>query len=223
MEDDRALYAARKEYFEEPMSSIYDNKIVGIPARMRIKYLLKECGELKNKTVLDVGCEAGHVSLLLKERGATVYSIDIVQEALDEFKNKDQKNDKIFLMHAERTLFTNNSFDIIIITEVLEHVINPEIVIKEMKRLLKPGGNIIITYPLENNRRRLYPLAKLLGVNTTVEPEVTIQDYDDKKMLELISKHLTIKRKYCFPKIYPLTRIVTSSHTPNGLVSNEKN
>jgi len=42
----------------------------------------------------------------------------------------------------------NDSFDVIICTEVLEHVPDPIIAIKEMSRILKPGGIILITTPL---------------------------------------------------------------------------
>ena len=51
---------------------------------------------------------------------------------------------------AENLPFTQ-AFDTVIAAEVLEHVLDPEKVLAEIYRVLKPGGNIIVTVPDEIN------------------------------------------------------------------------
>lgn len=43
--------------------------------------------------------------------------------------------------------FEDKSFDTIVISEVLEHIANPEVIWKEMERILKPGGKILLSVP----------------------------------------------------------------------------
>lgn len=50
-------------------------------------------------------------------------------------------------MQAEDLAFKDNTFDIVIMIEVLEHVIDDERVINEIYRVLKPGGKLIVTAP----------------------------------------------------------------------------
>lgn len=50
-------------------------------------------------------------------------------------------------MSADKLAFKNNSFDAVIMMEVLEHVIDDEKTIAEINRVLKPGGKFIVTTP----------------------------------------------------------------------------
>jgi len=52
--------------------------------------------------------------------------------------------------NLEKLTFENNSFDIFVTLDVLEHVYNPEKVFSEIARVLKPGGIHIFTVPIEN-------------------------------------------------------------------------
>ncbi|KKR30757.1 MAG: Methyltransferase type 11, partial [Candidatus Woesebacteria bacterium GW2011_GWA1_39_8] len=162
-----SLKAAQKEFREEPMKDFYYNKFAGWPSRLRVKKVLEELGEVKNKRVLDIGCEAGFISFKILDRNPKeLYSIDIVDEALKEFKeklkNKNYKTKivikKVFL---QKMPFKNDFFDTAVCTEVIEHA--PEIGkgFKEMARVLKKGGKLILTFPNEKLRKKVYWIAKL--------------------------------------------------------------
>jgi len=83
-----------------------------------------------NKLTLDLGCGGSPYMKYFKNR----VGFDIAER-----KNVDIVGD------VHNLPFENEKFDIILCTEVLEHSHSPHIAIKEMKRVLKPGGSLILT------------------------------------------------------------------------------
>jgi ubiquinone/menaquinone biosynthesis C-methylase UbiE len=207
MEFEKSIDAAALEFKEEPMDENYKNPIVGIISRGRVKKLLKEMHPLKGKKVLDIGCEAGYVSILMKNKGADVYSFDIIKEALLKFKKK-VPNEKVFLAAAQKMPLKDGVFDFIVCTEVIEHMPSLDKAFAEMYRVLKKGGKLLITFPNEKLRRLFYPAAKMFGINTSVEDEVTLYEYTFPEILKLLRKHFAIEKKYEWPFALPLTRFV---------------
>jgi SAM-dependent methyltransferase len=56
--------------------------------------------------------------------------------------------------NLERLSFPDNSFDLFITQDVMEHIFNPEAAFKEIARVLKPGGAHIFTVPIVNKRKK---------------------------------------------------------------------
>ncbi len=93
--------------------------------------------QIKNKKALDVGCREGTQSKFLEKKGYKVTSIDIKK-----------KYEKGIIVDVNKKLpFKNNSFDLIWCSEVIEHLNDPAKTIGEFRRILKPGGEMIITTP----------------------------------------------------------------------------
>jgi ubiquinone/menaquinone biosynthesis C-methylase UbiE len=106
----------------------------------------------KNKMVLDVGCGTGILSFHALEKGASrLVCGDISGIMLDRCKNKSQKakikSDRISfqLIDAESLPFEDNSFDIVMSSMVIGLVPSQEKVLKEMTRVLKPGGVLAVS------------------------------------------------------------------------------
>lgn len=104
--------------------------------------------------VLDIGCGDGIIPLLAGRKGYHSIGIDIVQQVINSAKiellnepEEVRKRVGYFNMWAEDLSFKDNTFDTIILGEVLEHVMDLEITIKEARRVLKPNGKIIVTVP----------------------------------------------------------------------------
>ena len=110
----------------------------------------------KIKTAIDVGCGNGrHLkSLGFRLSNAKIIGIDQSCEEItklqDEFSNHICKNQNSykFLMGDVRNIdIEDNSQDLVICSEVLEHVPNFKDVLKECYRILKPGAVILISVP----------------------------------------------------------------------------
>ncbi len=103
----------------------------------------------KDKTVIDLGCGTGYGSKLIANKGAIkVYSFDIDPNAINYAKNN-YPDDKVIYTtsNADNTKLPDNFADIVLNFEVIEHLKNPEKLIAEIYRILKPGGVCIISTP----------------------------------------------------------------------------
>ncbi|MDQ1284075.1 MAG: hypothetical protein QG620_423 [Patescibacteria group bacterium] len=91
---------------------------------------------------LDIGCGVGSNFSLLR---GEAYGLDIDQEALAFCKTKGY--DYLVYGDIAHNNFQDNFFDLILCSEVLEHIFDDRSAVKEVKRILKPGGVAILTVP----------------------------------------------------------------------------
>ena len=137
-------------------------------ARKRIHWI---CSQAQGDKILDVGCSQGLVCMLLGREGLNCIGIDNEQVAID-YANKELKKEEsavqkrvVFQIAEGSNLpFENDYFDTVILTEILEHLIQPERVLSEVKRVLRDGGKVIITVPYGLNpdpdhKRSYYPIS----------------------------------------------------------------
>jgi ubiquinone/menaquinone biosynthesis C-methylase UbiE len=98
--------------------------------------------------MLDVGCGSGHFMLTAKRAlGLDVYGVE--PNSFDTaFAAKHSLN--IFRGTLEQAAFPDNSFDVITLNHVFEHLPEPHSALRELRRILKPTGTLIIGVPQSN-------------------------------------------------------------------------
>lgn len=94
--------------------------------------------------ILDIGCGAGSNALFLRRYGV-VTGLDISEEALSLSKHKGFT--ELVLGSAVALPFPDNSFDIISLLDVIEHIENDEEALLQAFRVLKNGGSLLLTVP----------------------------------------------------------------------------
>ena len=118
-------------------------------SRARVKQVcgIKLWEELKDKSILEVGCGAGRFTEILLESGSTVYSVDLSQ-AVDVNVENFPLSPKHLVMQADvaRLPLLPNSFDVVFCLGVIQHTPNPEITIEHLAKFLKPGGWLLIDH-----------------------------------------------------------------------------
>jgi SAM-dependent methyltransferase len=95
---------------------------------------------------VDFGCGDGFLSNLLAKKGLDVFSVDLALSRLKKTKAA-CTHDSFVITDIEKVGFKSNNFDYLVCSEVLEHIPNYPIVIREMFRVLKPGAKAVITVP----------------------------------------------------------------------------
>ena len=110
---------------------------------------------VEGRRALDVGCGEGYGSAILAEKAAHVVSIDISEEAVAHASAAyPMKNVEFQCMPAEQIPFSDNSFDVIVCFELIEHTRDHIAVMNAMRRVLRPGGILILSTP---NKRIVSP------------------------------------------------------------------
>jgi SAM-dependent methyltransferase len=97
--------------------------------------------------ILDIGCGTGETMSFVKNLlpNSEVWGIDPSPVGVAFTRGRGHKLVKI--AKAENLPFKNNIFDVVLILDVLEHIKDEAGVLKEIKRVLKPGGKVLITGP----------------------------------------------------------------------------
>lgn len=113
--------------------------------------LLSEFVTLSDCTVLDAGCGVGGTSMVLHERGADVIAVDRNPARLEALERQSPDID-MEEAELEALPFPDESFDCIILQDVIEHVRDPQAVLNEAARTLLPEGILYISTP---NRQSL--------------------------------------------------------------------
>ncbi len=98
----------------------------------------------KTNNLLDVGAGNGFFLEIAKARGWNVYGTELTNQSVEVGERKDINMRKGCLHNVG---FEENQFDVITSFEVIEHVNNPQKLIKEMHRVLRVGGKVYITTP----------------------------------------------------------------------------
>jgi len=101
------------------------------------------------KTVLDLGCLDGYTLLTLAHHyGITGTGVDLSEEGIQIARERSGEGLNFVNTSIEDYLSsTDEKFDLIIMFEVIEHVLDPKDITDMMENLLAPGGSVMITTP----------------------------------------------------------------------------
>ena len=117
--------------------------------------------------ILEVGCGGGHVLRMFPEADLT--GVDVSGEMLKKAR-RNLRGYPVQLLQGElhELDLPSGGFDAIICTEVLEHVVDPRAVLSQMKRLLRPSGRVVVTFPNDPLVNRLKSIIR--GSGLTILP-----------------------------------------------------
>jgi ubiquinone biosynthesis O-methyltransferase len=125
-------------------------------------------GDVEGKKVLDIGCQYGVFSFFLAEKGAEVTGMDISQRWIARCQREasmkyDDKSFDFLAGDAQELPFEDGSFDVVVCSEVIEHVDHPGNVLSEINRVLVPGGVLVLSTPnTKSYYVKLWQVLKLL-------------------------------------------------------------
>jgi len=119
----------------------------------RLNWIRAVAGPLDGKSVIDCGCGAGEYVRALTALGADVWGIEYSPEKIGEaLRRGGVIEGRVSVGDMEAMEFADDRFDIALVNEVLEHVPHDDRGIREVHRILRPGGVAVIFSP-----NRLFP------------------------------------------------------------------
>jgi len=129
---------------------------------LRVRAILHGLDLRPEHSLLDAGCGAG--SLLQRLSCAEAYGVDLSPTMALRARNLLGDDVKIVQGDIEHLPFPDARFDRVVASSLLSHVLHPDTVMSELRRVTKPGGRIVISISDEDQIERGMRWAKALGL-----------------------------------------------------------
>lgn len=172
----------------------------------------------ENKSVVDCGCGEGYGSNVLSRVATSVIGLDISGSTIEKaIKKYPQPNLSFQQANLERKIpLQSDSADVVICSQVIEHLRNPRVLLQEIHRVLKMGGLLIIATPNKNTfsptGRELdpyhyieYTQETFRALLNTVFPEVySFHTTGNDKVLKKLQQDIDMAKRYVRYDIFKL-------------------
>jgi SAM-dependent methyltransferase len=139
----------------------------------------------KSQRVLDIGCRAGNLTKHYCG-GNDVVGVDVDRRALEIFRERLGFEARWLDVDVEPLPFEDASFDVVVFTEVMEHLRFPHRALVEIRRVLKPAGRLIGSVP--NAFRLRNRLRFLIGKPFDIDPS-HVRLYSAPLVREALERH----------------------------------
>jgi len=140
----------------------HSNLFVRLVERKRVRLIFRMMMINKDDCVLEVGCGAGNV--IEKASVGKLFGVDISPSILLKAKKRLNKEVHLFQADAQNLPCKGRAFRQVICSEVLEHLLDPHVALKEIARILENKGIAIISIPNETLINRIKTLLVHLGI-----------------------------------------------------------
>lgn len=171
------------EYYQNYWNRDTDVSDGDVATSERKRHLLATLSRHVNagEYVLDMGCGGGKFTSWMLQAGYTAQGMDISSNALRMAKCNNPDVSFELLAPDGSIPASDDKFSAVWCTEVIEHILDVHIFLSEIRRVLKPGGILILTTPYHGFLKNL--LIVLLKFDRHFNPEYSHIRYFDKKGL----------------------------------------
>lgn len=136
-----------KNHFNETAENYnrsYDGKFV----KCMYDEIINRILQINPHKILDLGCGNGNILKTLEEKtDADLYGLDLSENMIKEAEKNLNSDVNLTIGDAEKLPYSDNKFDVVICNASFHHYTKPEIVLKEIKRILKKNGVFILGDP----------------------------------------------------------------------------
>lgn len=151
-----------------------------------------------NESVVNIGCGNGPQAIMYADKYKEMAGIDINQERIDRsikiMERFEIKNYKPKYGNVEELDFSDNHFEKALAIDIVEHVQDPRKMCKEINRVLKDGGEMLMTFPAMHDKfvdfaswiGRVFFRKKRKEKRSGWNPDDHNNEYDIKKWIEIV-------------------------------------
>ena len=147
----------------------------------KFRQIVSLLGDTHGKTCLDIGADNGVISYLLRQRGGEWHSADLDRRTVGAIR--DLVGTNVHQIDDGQTPWGDATFDVIVIVDFLEHIHTDREFARELRRILKPGGTLIVNVPHIKRHSLLNRIRPMIGLTDEkhghVRPGYTMQSLRD--------------------------------------------
>lgn len=156
--------------------------------------------------VLEIGCGVGYYTRKIAAVTPYLIATDISQNYVDQAKAANPHPIEAYVAcPVEKLPFPDNSFDTVLMSEVIEHLIDSEQGVREIWRVLRPGGKAVIATPNKNSYLNiLYHIR--INMSGSYFDQDHIREFSRKELQDLLGRYFSLKKfRYVnyFPVYFP--------------------
>ncbi len=195
-----------KEFFYETIAEEFDSVMNRYDVEKRVRLVFTRLlRQAHGCLVLDAGCGTGWFSRAASSHGARVVSLDLGVGLLAQVRRKCET--RAVVGSVLDLPFGAGAFDAVISSEVIEHTPDPRRAVREMARVLRPGGTLALTVP-----NRAWKAAVIIANALHLRPYCGLENWPSRRALvrwlqeagldveELFGFHIV---PFVFPFLYP--------------------
>lgn len=176
--------------------ALFDRSVLKQAKLRRIESLLDEPADKIN---LDIGADNGVISYLLRRRGGEWHSADLDERAVDSIRQL--VGDNVYRLEGAQTPFPDQTFDQVVVVDYLEHILDDRGFARELERILKPGGRVIINVPNLKPGSLLTRLRHAIGLTDEWHGHVR-PGYDLEGLRALLGSGFVIERSITYSRTF---------------------
>lgn len=194
------------KYYEDYWQILQHERLGDFPYKWpAIKPLIPTAPNLK---ILDFGCGTGDIlhQVMQLNPNSRYFGIDVSSIALKKTRRRFPKAKFYQVEDGDKIPLKSSSIDFILILDVIEHIYNTQRTVKEIYRILKPGGKILVTTPYHGFIKNLILIS--LFFEKYFDPAGAHIRYYSKKSLisQLKDVGFSVIKFGYFGRFFPLSR-----------------
>ena len=141
-----------KRYFDNTAKN-YDRSHDGKFTKIMYQAVWNQVSCISAQRILDLGCGTGNMILRMqKEKPAEYYGLDLSEKMIEEAGSHLGAGVDLRVGDAEELPYTDHMFDLVVCNASFHHYPKPEQSLAEIRRVLKPGGSLVLGDPTVKNR-----------------------------------------------------------------------
>ena len=179
--------------------------LAGVIERTRSRKVLEFAAIKPEDAVLELGCEAGNllinVPLCRRIVGADISPVAL-EDASKVFACRDRYAEFVQLDAQQLLPFYQGEFNVIICSEMLEHVENPRKVLENIYEIATPDTRIVVSIPIESTKVFIKKCLRTIGLFKMIFPRIEegqsewhLHAFSRRKLLDISSNLFAVKQE----------------------------
>ena len=196
MTSSAAINNEAQSHARKMLLKLYDKSIL---KKAKFAAIEKYLPDLENKVCMDIGADNGVLSYLLRGKGGSWVSADLDEHVVASIK--EMVGSDVVQLDGGRTDFDDDTFDLVVIIDFLEHIHNDSAFIDELSRVMKPGAQLIINVPHDKSNSIIRKLRLALGLTDEKHGHLR-PGYTQASLDALVAGKFSVQQQHTYSRFF---------------------